>query len=136
MVTSDTYKLASEADAELMAANIKIDPDERASLALPPATLEAEPIWDSILAAAGNLDLTVGGPSFDIEAAAAGGGGRGGRGRPTRTQAEPARRLHDPRLFHQPRRRCRTSCRRSTSTTAARRARCGRKPSPRRKACS
>ena len=26
--------------------------------------LEAEPIWDSILSAAGNLDLTVGGPSF------------------------------------------------------------------------
>ena len=64
--------------------------------------LEAEPIWDSILTAAGNLDPTVGGPSFDIEARApartaadavhAGGG-----------QDEPPRRLHDPRLFHQPR---------------------------------
>jgi hypothetical protein len=29
--------------------------------------LEAEPIWDSILSAAGNLDTTLGGPSFDIE---------------------------------------------------------------------
>ena len=28
-------------------------------------------MWDSILTAAGNLDLTVGGPSFDIENAAA-----------------------------------------------------------------
>ena len=27
--------------------------------------LEAEPVWDSILVAAGNLDLTVGGPSFE-----------------------------------------------------------------------
>ena len=39
--------------------------------------LEAEPIWDSILSAAGNLDLTVGGPSFSIGS----GGGRGGGGR-------------------------------------------------------
>ena len=38
--------------------------------------LEAEPIWDSILTAAGNLDLTVGGPSFSI----GGGGGRRGGG--------------------------------------------------------
>jgi hypothetical protein len=38
--------------------------------------LEAEPIWDSILAAAGNLDVTVGGPSFDIGASR---GRRGGR---------------------------------------------------------
>jgi hypothetical protein len=45
--------------------------------------LEAEPVWDSILTAAGTLDSTVGGPSFSI----GGGGRRGGGGR---GQAGPA----------------------------------------------
>jgi Protein of unknown function (DUF1553) len=50
--------------------------------------LEAEPIWDSILSAAGDLDLSVGGPSFDI------GGGeapRRGGGEPRETQVPDAR---------------------------------------------
>ena len=45
--------------------------------------LEAEPIWDSIMAAAGTLDTTVGGPSFDVGEGGGGrrgGGGGGGRG--------------------------------------------------------
>jgi hypothetical protein len=36
--------------------------------------LEAEPVWDSILYAAGDLDTTVGGPSFDISPPPARGG--------------------------------------------------------------
>jgi hypothetical protein len=72
MVTSDTYKLASEADPKATAANIKADPENAHLWRYRIQRLEAEPVWDSILSAAGNLDLTVGGPSFSI-----GGGGRG-----------------------------------------------------------
>ncbi|MBV9123250.1 MAG: DUF1553 domain-containing protein, partial [Planctomycetes bacterium] len=72
MVTSATYKLASAADADLAAANAKIDPSNTFLWRYRIQRLEAEPIWDSILTAAGDLDLTVGGPSFDLS----GGGGR------------------------------------------------------------
>ena len=37
IVTSDTYKLASEADPAVQSANIKVDPEDTYSLALPPA---------------------------------------------------------------------------------------------------
>ena len=78
MVTSDTYKLASDADPALMPANLKADPTKtRISGISALQRLEAEPIWDSIFTAAGSLDLTVGGPSFDIGDA---GGRRGGGG--------------------------------------------------------
>jgi hypothetical protein len=66
MVTSETYKLASEAEPALMISNNKIDPDNEYLWRFRLRRLEAEPIWDSILSAAGNLDLSVGGPSFDI----------------------------------------------------------------------
>ena len=66
MVTSDTYKLASEGDPALMTSNNKIDPDNEYLWRFRLRRLEAEPIWDSILSAAGNLDLSLGGPSFDI----------------------------------------------------------------------
>lgn len=62
MLTSDTYKLASSS-AE---ANRKIDPSNTYLWSYRLQRLEAEPIWDSILSAAGNLDLSLGGPSFDI----------------------------------------------------------------------
>jgi len=80
MVTSDTYKLASEADPAAMTANLKADPEDAFLWHFRVERLEAEPVWDSILTAAGNLDLTVGGPSFTI----GGGGPRrgGGRGGP------------------------------------------------------
>ena len=118
IVTSDTYKLASEVDPAVMPANTKADPANTYLWHFRLQRLEAEPIWDSILAAAGDLDLTVGGPSFDRA------GGRpaaaAAAARPAqRRRTEPPRRLHDPRLLHQPRRRCRTSSRRSTWTTAA-----------------
>ena len=70
MVTSETYKLASGAGA-----NLKADPEDTYLWRYRVQRLEAEPVWDSILSAAGTLDLTVGGPSFSV-----GGGGGGRRG--------------------------------------------------------
>ncbi len=75
MVTSDTYKMASEVDPVAAAANIKADPQNAYLWHYRVQRLEAEPVWDSILSAAGNLDLTVGGPSFSVGNA---GGRRGG----------------------------------------------------------
>ena len=66
MVTSETYKLASHGEAAVMAANAKIDPGNSYLWSYRLRRLEAEPIWDSILSAANNLDLAVGGPSFDL----------------------------------------------------------------------
>jgi hypothetical protein len=77
IVTSDTYKLASDVDQAVAGADIQADPSNTFLWHYPLQRLEAEPIWDSILAAAGTLDLTVGGPSFDVAPAA---GRRGGRG--------------------------------------------------------
>jgi hypothetical protein len=65
IVTSDTYKLASEVDPDLTRANSKADPGNSYLWHFRLRRLEAEPIWDSILTAAGDLDLSVGGPSFD-----------------------------------------------------------------------
>jgi hypothetical protein len=76
MVTSEAYKRATAAGGELAAANSKIDPANGLLWHFRLRRLEAEAIWDSIHAAAGNLDLAVGGRSFDV-----GGEGRGGRRR-------------------------------------------------------
>ncbi|HXU76685.1 MAG TPA: DUF1553 domain-containing protein, partial [Methylomirabilota bacterium] len=64
MVMSDAYKRASDAGAEF-AESQRIDPDNTALWHFRLQRLEAEPIWDSMLAAAGELDLKVGGPSFE-----------------------------------------------------------------------
>jgi hypothetical protein len=64
MVTSQAYRMASEAGAEF-AGNEKADPDDTHLWHFRLQRLEAEPIWDSIHFAAGNLDLEIGGPSFD-----------------------------------------------------------------------
>jgi hypothetical protein len=77
MVTSETYKMASDVDPRADADNIKADPQNTFLWHFRVQRLEAEPVWDSILSAAGNLDLTVGGPSFSIAAAP----GRRGAGR-------------------------------------------------------
>lgn len=66
IVTSDTYKLASHGDDGLIAANMKVDPSNAFLWRFPLRRLEAEPIWDAIHWSAGDLDDTVGGPSFDI----------------------------------------------------------------------
>ena len=62
IVTSETYKLASETDPGLTTP----DPDNDSLWHFRLRRLEAEPIRDSILSAAGNLDLSVGGPSFEL----------------------------------------------------------------------
>jgi hypothetical protein len=80
MVTSDTYKLASEPAPAAVAPNLKADAQNTYLWRYRVQRLEAEPVWDSILSAAGNLDLTVGGPSFSIGNAGRRGGGGGGRG--------------------------------------------------------
>jgi hypothetical protein len=88
MVTSDTYKLASEADPAIMSANLKADPQDTYLWRYRVQRLEAEPVWDSILTAAGTLDLAVGGPSFSISGGGRrGGGGGGGRGATTAASA-------------------------------------------------
>ncbi len=66
MVTSDTYKLASEVSPELLAVNAPADASDSQLWHFRLQRLEAEPIWDSLLTLAGNLDLTVGGPSMDL----------------------------------------------------------------------
>ncbi len=63
MVTSDAYKRASDAGSEF-AKSQQIDPHNDTLWRFPLQRLEAEPIWDAIHAAAGNLDLEVGGRSF------------------------------------------------------------------------
>ncbi len=68
IVTSETYKLASEAGPALTAANSKTDANDTYLWHFRLQRLDAEPIWDSILTAAGDLDLTVGGSSFSLRA--------------------------------------------------------------------
>jgi len=84
IVTSETYKLATEVDPALVSSAGSVDPDNTALWHFRLRRLEAEPIWDSILMAAGNLDLSVGGRSFDIRPQSArSGGGQFGFGPPT-----------------------------------------------------
>jgi hypothetical protein len=89
IVTSDTYRRASEVGAKLAAANNQLDPTNTGLWRFPLQRLEAEPIWDSIFTAAGNLDLAVGGPSFSVGERS----GRRGRGsRRERTSTRTYRR--------------------------------------------
>jgi hypothetical protein len=71
IVTSQTYRLASETDPAVAAANTAIDSEDALLWHFPLRRLEAEPVWDSVMSAAGELDPAVGGPSFDV-----GGGAR------------------------------------------------------------
>jgi hypothetical protein len=87
MVTSETYKLSSEAGLAQMATNIKADPANTFLWRFRLQRLEAEPVWDSIMSAAESLDTAVGGPSFDISA----GGGRRGPGARVAPPAAEAR---------------------------------------------
>jgi hypothetical protein len=58
MMTSQAYQMASDD----VAADVAIDPENRLLWRMPRARLEAEIIRDQILAVAGNLDRTLGGP--------------------------------------------------------------------------
>jgi hypothetical protein len=75
IVTSEAYKRASADNDVVAKRNHKTDPNNAFLWRFRLQRLDAEPIWDSIFSAAGNLDLAVGGPSFDPEG---GGGKRGG----------------------------------------------------------
>jgi hypothetical protein len=66
IVTSQTYQMASDVESSLAAHNRSIDPDNNYLWHFPLRRLEAEPIWDSMLACAGELDLSLGGPSYEI----------------------------------------------------------------------
>ena len=77
MVTSDAFKRASDASGEF-AESQKLDPGNTTLWHFRLQRLEAEPIWDSMHAAVGDLDLKVGGPSFDP--GTGGGGGNRQRG--------------------------------------------------------
>ena len=70
MVTSEAYQRSSEA-GEAFAESQGIDPGNTALWHFRLQRLAAEPVWDAMHAAAGGLDLKVGGPSFTTE----GGGG-------------------------------------------------------------
>ena len=74
IVTSEAYRRASEAPAGVAEADAAADPTNAYLWHFPLRRLEAEPIWDAIWAAAGDLDTTVGGPSFDPSGRAAAGG--------------------------------------------------------------
>ncbi|HEY3840884.1 MAG TPA: DUF1549 and DUF1553 domain-containing protein [Bryobacteraceae bacterium] len=69
IVTSATYRLSTKMPAGQVAANQKIDPGNVYLWRFRLQRLEAEPIWDSILYSCGDLDLTVGGRSFQLSAA-------------------------------------------------------------------
>ena len=68
IVTSNTYKLASAAGPTVLAANEKLDPSNTYLWRFHLQRLDAEPVWDSILYDSGNLDLAIGGKSFQIDA--------------------------------------------------------------------
>ena len=65
IVTSETYRRASAGPSATIAANQRIDPDNRFLWRFPVRRLEAEPIRDAVLMVAGKLDLTLGGKSFE-----------------------------------------------------------------------
>ena len=74
IVTSDAYMRASSTTActtedeselaKLQVGNVAIDPNNKLFWKFPIQRLAAEPIWDAIHAAADDLDLAVGGESF------------------------------------------------------------------------
>src|SRR5262249_23178684 len=65
MVTSSAYRMQSTAAAEHP--NQRIDPENRLLWRMNVRRMEAEVVRDSVLRAAGNLDLTVGGPELNDE---------------------------------------------------------------------
>jgi hypothetical protein len=66
IVTSQTYQLSSKVDPELAAANTKVDARDTYLWHFRLQRLAAEPVWDAIHEAAGDLDLSVGGKSFQL----------------------------------------------------------------------
>jgi len=88
IMTSNVYRLASFGDRDVVKKNMEADPLGRFLWAFRLKRLEAEPVWDSILSAAGALDTTLGGPSFDIQSRP----GPRGRGGPAMSDGKMNRR--------------------------------------------
>lgn len=66
IVTSDTYRLASKVEPDAMASSLKSDARDTYLWHFRLQRLEAEPVWDTILYTSKDLDLSVGGKSFQI----------------------------------------------------------------------
>jgi hypothetical protein len=66
IVMSDTYRMSSSGDRELVTRDRAIDPADSMLWQFPLLRLDAETIWDSVFTAAESLDLKVGGKSFQI----------------------------------------------------------------------
>jgi hypothetical protein len=66
IVTSNTYRLASAVPPKGFAQETKIDSRDTYLWHFRLQRLDAEPIWDSILYDSGDLDLAVGGKSFQM----------------------------------------------------------------------
>jgi Protein of unknown function (DUF1549)/Protein of unknown function (DUF1553) len=66
IVTSDTYQLASKPEPSQLTKNLKIDARDTYLWHFRLQRLEAEPIWDAIHYASDDLDLAVGGKSFQL----------------------------------------------------------------------
>jgi Protein of unknown function (DUF1553)/Protein of unknown function (DUF1549) len=67
ILTSETYQMASKPDPEQLASNQKIDQRNTYLWRFRLQRLDAEPIWDSLLYSSGDLDLSVGGKSFQLK---------------------------------------------------------------------
>jgi hypothetical protein len=65
IVTSEAYRRSSAGDRPAEQAARALDPANHSLWRFPLRRLEAEPIYDSLWAAAGTLDLSLGGPAFD-----------------------------------------------------------------------
>jgi hypothetical protein len=66
IVMSDTYKLSSSANPQVISQNRPVDPGDTLLWEFPLLRLDAETIWDSIFSASQSLDATVGGKSFAL----------------------------------------------------------------------
>jgi hypothetical protein len=66
MVMSDTYQLSSKAEAKQISQDVPIDARDTYLWHFRLQRLAAEPIWDSIHYASGDLDLAMGGKSFRL----------------------------------------------------------------------
>lgn len=66
IVTSDTYQLSTKVEPGMLARNLQSDARNTHLWRFRLQRLEAEPIWDSLLYASNDLDLSVGGKSFQL----------------------------------------------------------------------
>jgi hypothetical protein len=66
IVMSDTYKMSSHAEPQIVSQDRPIDPTDTMLWEFPLLRLDAETIWDSIFSTSQTLDSTVGGKSFAL----------------------------------------------------------------------